>query len=87
VATVSLPLLLREVTGGVRRVEVDGATLAEIIAAMDRLHPGIEARVRDGQRLSPTVAFTVDGKIASRGLATPVRPDSEICLLPSFGGG
>ena len=86
-ATVSIPLLLKDVTGGARRVEVQGSTLEEIIAAVDRIHPGIEARVRDGDKLSPTVAFTIDGKIACRGLATPVQPESEVCVLPSFGGG
>jgi molybdopterin synthase sulfur carrier subunit len=86
-ATVSIPLLLAEVTGGARRADVEGSTLAEIIAALERIHPGIEARIRDGNRISPTLAFTVDGKIAAGGLATPVRPDSEVCMLPSFGGG
>ena len=86
-ATISIPRLLKDVTGGARRAEVSGSTLEEIIAALDELHPGIQARVRDGDKLSPTVAFTVDGKIASRGLATPVGPDSEVCVLPSFGGG
>jgi molybdopterin synthase sulfur carrier subunit len=86
-ATVSIPLLLKDVTGGARRVEVQGATLEEIITALDEIHPGIKTRVRDGDKLSPTVAFTVDGKIAARGLDTPVRADSEVCLLPSFGGG
>ena len=86
-ATVSIPLLLKDVTGGARRVEVQGSTLEEIITALEGIHPGIEARIRHGDKLSPTVAFTVDGKIAARGLATPVRPDSEVCMLPSFGGG
>lgn len=86
-ATVSIPLLFKDVTGGARRAEVDGSTLAEIIAALDAVHPGIGARICDGDKISPTVAFTVDGKIAAGGLATPVGPASEICMLPSFGGG
>jgi len=86
-ATVSIPLLLRDVTGGARRADVAGSTLSEIIAALDAIHPGIEAKIRDGDKLSPTLAVTVDGKIASQGLATPIRSDSEVCLLPSFGGG
>jgi len=86
-ATGSIPLLLKDVTGGARRVEVKGSTLEEIITALDGIHPGIRARVRDGDKLSATIAFTVDGKIAARGLDTPVRPNSEVCLLPSFGGG
>jgi hypothetical protein len=86
-ATVTIPLLFSDVTGGARRADVRGATLAEILAALDEIHPGIEARLSDGERIRPIVAFTVDGKIATAGLATPVRPDSEVCLLPSFGGG
>ncbi len=86
-ATVTIPLLFSDVTGGARRAHVQGATLAEIVAALEKIHPGIEARVRDGDTIRPIVAFTVDGKIATQGLATPVRPDSEVCLLPSFGGG
>ncbi len=86
-ATVSIPLLLKDVTGGARRADVEGSTLEEIIIALETIHPGIAARIRDGDRISPTLAFTVDGKIASQGLSTPVGPDSEICMLPSFGGG
>lgn len=86
-ATVSIPLLFQDVTGGARRAEVAGSTLAEIIAALDKLHPGIQARLCDGDKLSSTVAVTVDGKIAAQGLHTLVGAESEVCLLPSFGGG
>ncbi|NQT15152.1 MAG: MoaD/ThiS family protein [Planctomycetes bacterium] len=86
-ATVSIPLLLKDATGGARRVDVQGSTLDEIITALDEIHPGIKTRIRHGDKLNPTLAFTVDGKIAARGLDTPVRADSEVCLLPSFGGG
>ena len=86
-ATVSIPLLFKDVTGGVRRSEVAGSTVAEILAALDEVHPGIEGRIRDGDRLAPIVTVTVDGKIAAQGLDTPVEPQSEVCLLPSFGGG
>lgn len=86
-AAVSIPLLLKDVTGGARQAEVAGTTLLEIIAALDLLYPGIEARIRRGEKISPTVALIVDGKIAARGLATPVNPDSQINILPAFGGG
>ncbi|NQT36735.1 MAG: molybdopterin synthase sulfur carrier subunit, partial [Planctomycetes bacterium] len=47
-ASVSIPLLLKDVTGGARRVDVEGRTLAEVVAALDALHPGIETRLRKG---------------------------------------
>ena len=86
-ASVTIPLLLKDVTGGARQAEVQGTTLAEIISALDVLHPGIQARVHDGENLSPNLGFVVDGKLATRGLDTPVGPQSEVNILPAFGGG
>jgi molybdopterin converting factor small subunit len=86
-ASVSIPLLLTEWTGGDRRAVVAGRTLGEIVAALDRLYPGIEARIHDGGRISPSLAFTVDGRIALESLDTPVGPQSDVHILPSMGGG
>jgi hypothetical protein len=86
-ATMSIPLLLKDLTGGARQAEVAGQTLAEVIAALDAIHPGIQSRIHDGQKINPTLAFVVDGKIATRGLATPVGPHSQVNILPTFGGG
>jgi molybdopterin converting factor small subunit len=86
-ARVSIPLLLSDVTGGVRQAEVAGTTLAEVVAALEALHPGIATRICNGEKITPNVAVTVDGKIAARGLATPVRPESQVAILPAFGGG
>lgn len=86
-AKVAIPMLLCEFTGGVRAAEVEGVTLGEIVAGLERLFPGIEARIHDRGKLSPTLAFTVDGRIALAGLATPVGPQSQVVILPSMGGG
>ncbi len=86
-ATVSIPLLLKDVTGGVRQAEVSGETLAELIAALEDVFPGIEARIVNDRKIKPTAALVVDGRIAAEGLATPVKPDSQVSILPSFGGG
>ena len=86
-ATVSIPLLLKELTGGAGEAEVEGATLGEIITALDALYPGIADRICSAQQISPTVALVVDGTIASMGLNTPVQPESHVNILPSFGGG
>ncbi len=86
-ASVSIPLLLEDVTGGARRAEVAGATLAEIVAGLEQLHPGIGDRIHNGRKINSNLALVVDGKIATRGLATPVGPESEVGILPAFGGG
>ena len=86
-ANVSIPLLLKDVTGGARQAEVTGATLAEVVAALDAIHPGLAERIHDGKKIHPTVALVVDGTIAARGLDTPVGPESQVNILPAFGGG
>ncbi len=85
--SVSLPLPLKDVTGGSRHEEVTGSTLAEIVAALEAIHPGIESRIHRNGTISPNLAFVVDGRIAAAGLATPVKPDSQVNILPAFGGG
>ncbi len=84
---VSIPLLLKDVTGGAREANVTGSTLAEVLAALDAIHPGLAERIHDGQKIHPTVALVVDGTIAARGLDTPVGPQSQVNILPAFGGG
>ena len=86
-ARVSIPSLLDEVTGGDRRADVDGKNLTEIVAGLDAIYPGIGARIHDGQKINSNLALAVDGKIATRGLSTLVGPQSEVSILPAFGGG
>ena len=86
-AKVSIPLLLNDVTGGAREADVDGTTLREVIVALDAIHPGIKRRIHSGEKISPNLAFVVDGKIAAEGLDTRVGPDANVTMLPAFGGG
>ena len=44
---VKVPTILRTYTGGAADVTVEGATLAEALADLDRQYPGIGARVLD----------------------------------------
>src|SRR2546429_9342477 len=45
--TVRLPGALRDVTGGETKLTASGTTLREVIADIDRRHPGFAARVLD----------------------------------------
>jgi molybdopterin synthase sulfur carrier subunit len=86
-ARVHLQPQLRDLTSGRAEVVAAGATLRQIIAALDDAHPGLAARlVRDG-RLVPGIAVSIDGVVTGRGLLAPVAADSEIHFLPAIGGG
>jgi len=82
-----MPLLFEQFTGGERHREVSGASLAEVIGELDKAYPGIASSIVTGGRLAPIIKVTIDGKLAVRGLDSPVASTSEVCLLPSMGGG
>lgn len=86
-AKVHIPPLLRTLTGGEAIVTADGASLRQLIAALERAHPGLAARLQDGDTLAAGVAASIDGTITSQGLLAKIRPDSEVHFLPAFGGG
>ena len=86
-AVVWVPALLRDLTGGRETVAVPGATVGEVVSALDRLHPGIRARLCDGDALRPGVAVAVDTELSRLGLRQPVSEHSEVHFLPAVSGG
>jgi molybdopterin converting factor small subunit len=85
--TVWIPSLLRDLTGGRETVPVAGASVGEVIAALEQLHPGIRQRLCDGDSLRPGLAVFIDTEAARLGLAQPVGPSSEVHFLPNIAGG
>jgi molybdopterin synthase sulfur carrier subunit len=82
-----IPPQLRDLTGGRGEIDVAGATVGEIVAALARQFPGIDERLcRDGE-LSPALQVSIDGQFSRRGLEAKVLPASEVHFLPVFGGG
>lgn len=86
-ATVFIPTQLRRLTEGCDRLDVDGATVADLVDAVERRYPGFRARVTAGGDLAPGLSVAVDGETAAHGLAEPVGPSSEVHFIPALGGG
>jgi molybdopterin synthase sulfur carrier subunit len=86
-ATVWIPSLLHDLTAGQENVIVPGANVRQVLEALDRLHPGLQARLCEGDRLRPGIAVVIDSQVARRRLIEPVGPNSEIHHLPAIGGG
>lgn len=86
-ATVFIPAQLRSLTGGADRVLAAGESVREVVASLDAAHPGIAARLQQGDSLTPGLAVSIDGAFTNRGLAAKVGPTSEIHFLPAIGGG
>ena len=86
-ATVLLPRsLLALFPGATRRYDVPGQSVGELLAALDAAVPGMRDRlVEAGPRLRPHINVFVDGSPAD--LATPVRPEATVHVIPAVSGG
>jgi len=78
---------MRDLTDGVAEVDVDGATLRQVIRELDERYAGFAARVVKDDRLVPGLAVSVDNVVSSRGLLTPVGPGSVVHFVPAIAGG
>ncbi len=86
-ATVLLPRsLLALFPTAERRHEVDGRSVADLLAALDRLIPGLRDRlIEAGPRLRPHINVFVDGTPAD--LDTAVPPGATVHVIPAVSGG
>jgi len=90
--TVLIPGALREFTAGASRVPIDDspATLAEALAALFALYPGVRDRIatEQGQVREHINIFIGDENMRyTGGLASPVFAGSEISIVPAVSGG
>lgn len=87
--TVRIPTQLRPLTQGDGEVGASGATLAEVIADLDRRFPGIAERVLADGSVRRFVNLYVDGEDARflSGLETPVPSGAAVAIIPAVAGG
>jgi molybdopterin synthase sulfur carrier subunit len=86
-ASVFIPSLLRDLTGGITEMSVPGGTLREVIDALELTYPGMKQRICDDYRIRPNIAVVVDGLRSAQGLRTRVTEKSEIHFVPAISGG
>jgi len=84
---VLIPGPLRSYTGERSKVEAVGATLAALLADLDRRYPGIRFRMIDEQdAIRRHVRIFVNGEQA-RSLNVPLRASDEVIILQALSGG
>lgn len=86
-ATVHLPRsLVALFPGAERRYEADGATVLEVIDALDRRVPGLRNRVLDaGPSIRTHINVYVAGERAE--IDTPVPDGADVHVIPAVSGG
>lgn len=87
VPRVFIPPLLRELTGNVSEVDVEGTTVREVIKNLETRYPGIRNRLCENDELKSGLTVAVGQNVSSLGLLQKVASDSEVHFLPAIGGG
>jgi sulfur-carrier protein len=90
VSAVKIPSVLRPAVGGVRELDITGATIGELITRLTEQHPTLRQQLlaEDGG-LNRFVNVYVNGQDVRylQGLDTPVEDRDEVRLLPAMAGG
>jgi len=88
--TVRIPTTLRPLSGGLSTVQLEGATLTEVIANLEAAHPGFSDRLLDeaGAIRKFVNLFVADDDVRYLdGLNTPTPAGSTISIIPAVAGG
>jgi molybdopterin synthase sulfur carrier subunit len=87
---VSIPTPLRPLTDNLDTVEVEGATVTELLAALEKKYPGIGERLLDDKgNVRRFVNIYVNGEDIRflQDKETPVKPGEEVSIVPAIAGG
>ena len=87
--SVSIPTILRTHTGGEKRVDANGATLAAVISDLESNYSGISERLVDNGKLHRFVNIYVNDEDVrfSGGLDTEINDGDTVTILPAVAGG
>jgi molybdopterin synthase sulfur carrier subunit len=72
---------LKPHTGGRATVEIEARNVQELLARLGETYPGLQTQLKRG------VSVSIDGLIYREGWLEPLKPDSEVFLLPRMVGG
>ena len=85
-ATVRLRGALKQLAGGQSELQLEGATIAELLRELERTQPAMGGWVLDERgRIRRHINVFVNGERAAED--TPVEHDDRIDVLPAISGG
>ena len=79
--TVTLLGSLRAHADGRATVEVQAATFKDLLDGLVELYPGMKPQIDRG------ISVAIDGLVYKEAWFAPIKPDSEVVLLPYMQGG
>jgi molybdopterin converting factor small subunit len=72
---------LKPHTGGRAEIQLDAVNIRDLMDKLGAQFPGLKPQLDRG------VSFAIDGTIFRDGWLQPLKPDSEVFLLPRMVGG
>jgi len=88
--TVRVPPVFRTMTSGQSQLQLDGATVADVLDSLESTHPGFKDKLLDGDgKLVRYVNLFVDDDDVRfmDGLATPVPDGGTLSIMQAVAGG
>lgn len=88
--TVRIPTQLRSLTQGASEARVEGATVGEVLKALDAAHPGMAGRLFDDEgslRRFVNVYLADEDVRFLDGVRTPVAEGATMSIVPAVAGG
>jgi sulfur-carrier protein len=85
-----IPTPLRSLSGGAAELAVEGGTVSEVLATLEKEHPGFRQRIYDESgEIRRFVNIYVAGEDIRflKGVDTPVKEGEEISIVPAVAGG
>jgi molybdopterin synthase sulfur carrier subunit len=89
-ATVRIPTPLRRLTGGQSKINVDGATVGQVIETLENTYPGMGERLLDEHgEVKRFINIFINGEEIRtlEGGNTPLSDNDEISIVPAMAGG
>jgi MoaD family protein len=86
---VRIPAALRTLTGGADEVTASGATVGDVIADLEKRHPGMKDRLLDekGVRRFINIYVGEEDVRFTGGLKTELKAGDQISIIPAIAGG
>ena len=88
--TVKVPPILRQHTGGAGEIDLDGATVGEVLRSLASEHPDTESQLfsEDGDLNRYVNVYLNDEDVrVLDGLDTAVKGTDTVVILPAMAGG
>lgn len=73
---------LQQLAGGDAEVEIDAQNVRQLLRALSERYPALAPHLEQD-----SFAVAIDGEIFQDAWFAPIRPDSEVHLIPAIRGG